>query len=371
MAGAIKDPMLFQLPDDDTLYAALLSRDAAYDGRAYVGVTSTRIFCRLTCPARKPKRAHCCFFDSIFACLDAGFRACKRCSPLNPAADSDPKIKLLLDSLDKRPDHRWSEPDIEAMGLDPSTIRRSFKRHFGMTFLEMARLRRLRDGFNTIAGGGRVIDAQLDAGFESASGFRAAFARLLGQSPASFTGKEWLLADWIDTPLGGMIAIADKHSLHLLEFVDRKALAAEIKKLQRGAKGDIGIGRSPPSEQVAAELATYFSGKCADFLTPLTLHGTAFTKDVWTALRNIPAGETRSYSALAQTLGNPAAVRAVARANGANQIAIIIPCHRVIGADGRLTGYAGGLWRKQKLIDLERAYADGRQKTGRENNVTC
>jgi AraC family transcriptional regulator of adaptative response/methylated-DNA-[protein]-cysteine methyltransferase len=273
--------------------------------------------------------------------------------------------------LDKRPDHRWSEPDIEAMGLDPSTIRRSFKRHFGMTFLEMARLRRLRDGFNTIAGGGRVIDAQLDAGFESASGFRAAFARLLGQSPASFTGKEWLLADWIDTPLGGMIAIADKHSLHLLEFVDRKALAAEIKKLQRGAKGDIGIGRSPPSEQVAAELATYFSGKCADFLTPLTLHGTAFTKDVWTALRNIPAGETRSYSALAQTLGNPAAVRAVARANGANQIAIIIPCHRVIGADGRLTGYAGGLWRKQKLIDLERAYADGRQKTGRENNVTC
>jgi AraC family transcriptional regulator, regulatory protein of adaptative response / methylated-DNA-[protein]-cysteine methyltransferase len=365
----LEQPMLFQLPDDDTLYAGLLSRDASYDGRAYVGVTSTRIFCRLTCPARKPKRENCRFFDSVFACMDAGFRACKRCSPLAPAADSDPKIKLLLDALDKRPDHRWSEPDIQAMGLDPSTMRRSFKRHFGMTFLEMARLRRLRDGFETISSGGRIIDAQLESGFESASGFRAAFARLLGQSPASFSGKERLKADWIETPLGGMIAIADRHSLHLLEFVERKALAAEIKKLQLGAKGEIGIGRYPPTEQVAEELARYFGGSGAHFSTPLTLHGTPFTKDVWTELRKIPAGETRSYSELARILGNPAAVRAVARANGANQLAIVIPCHRVIGADGSLTGYAGGLWRKQKLIDLELAYAAARHKTGNTRNV--
>ncbi len=349
--------MLFETLSDDALYAALVRRDPAYEGRAYVGVTSTGIFCRLTCPARKPKRQHCLFFDNVAACLEAGFRACKRCCPLKPAAEADPTIRRLIHALEGDPARRWGEADLIGLGLDPSTVRRAFKRHFGLTFLEMARLHRLRGGFETLSGGGRVIDAQLEAGFESPSGFRSAFARLLGQSPRDFVGKGMLKADWIDTPIGAMIAVADRTTLHLLEFIDRKALPAELKKLCAAVRGDLGIGRYGPTEQIEAELKEYFEGKRALFETPLTLHGSPFQRAVWRALRRIPAGETRSYSNIAHAIGKPSAVRAVARANGANQISLAVPCHRVIGADGSLTGYGGGLWRKQKLIELEKAFA--------------
>ncbi|MHA1127421.1 MAG: bifunctional transcriptional activator/DNA repair enzyme AdaA [Alphaproteobacteria bacterium] len=349
--------MLFKLPDHDTLYTALVARDSSYDGRAYVGVSSTGIFCRLTCPARKPKPENCQFYDSIAGCLEAGFRPCKRCHPLAPTAESDPAIQTLLKALEDRPIYRWSESDIARMGFDLSTVRRSFKRQFGMTFLEMARLSRVRDGFETLSNGGRVIDAQLDAGFSSPSAFRTAFAKLLGTTPASFTSDALLKADWIETPLGAMIAVSDKSALHLLEFADRKALPAELKKLRTQVRGDLGIGRYPPTDQIEAELTAFFAAKSDQFTVPLALHGSPFTREVWRALRDIPAGETRSYGQIAKAIGNPTAARAVARANGANQISIVIPCHRVIGADGSLTGYGGGLWRKQKLIELEHSIA--------------
>jgi AraC family transcriptional regulator of adaptative response/methylated-DNA-[protein]-cysteine methyltransferase len=245
-----------------------------------------------------------------------------------------------------------------ALGLDPSTVRRSFRRHLGVTFLELARLSRIRDGFETLAAGGRVIDAQLDAGFDSPSGFRAAFAGLLGRPPANFTGKELLKGGWIDTPLGYMIAVSDRSSLHLLEFADRKALPTELKKLHELSNGELGIGRYAPTDQIASELGAYFRGECADFNVPLALRGSAFTRAVWNVLRQIPVGETRSYGDVAKAIGRPSATRAVARANGANQIALVIPCHRVIGSDGSLTGYGGGLWRKQRLIELERGFAE-------------
>ena len=350
--------MLFDLPDHGVLYDALVSRDHAFDGRAFVGVSSTGIFCRLTCPARKPKTENCQFFSTIGECIEAGFRACKRCHPLAPAAETDPAVQKLLKLLEEDTTRRWSEGDVQRLGFDPSTIRRSFKKHFGITFLEMARQARLRDGFTTLQDGGKVIEAQLDAGFSSPAAFRTAFARLLGVAPSAF-GKDALLkADWIDTPLGAMIAVCDKSSLHLLEFADRKALPTELRKLQKLAHDDIGLGRTEITDQIEAELSSFFAIKNEAFKTKLALHGSVFTRDVWHALRNIPAGETRSYGELARIIGKPAAVRAVARANGANQIAIVIPCHRVIGADGSLTGYGGGLWRKQKLIDLEHKFAN-------------
>ncbi|AMY68576.1 DNA-O6-methylguanine--protein-cysteine S-methyltransferase / transcriptional regulator Ada [Frigidibacter mobilis] len=165
-----------------------------------------------------------------------------------------------------------------------------------------------------------------------------------------------LQADWIDTPIGPMIAVADRRSLHLLEFADRKALPAELARLRKMA-GGIGLGRPAPIDQIAAELGAFFAGTSADFATPLALHGSAFTRAVWQILRQIPPGTTRSYGDIARQMGRPEAARAVARANGANQIALVIPCHRVIGADGALTGYGGGLWRKQRLIELEAALA--------------
>jgi len=346
--------MMFDLPDSHTLYQALLTRDAAYDGRAYVGVSSTGIFCRLTCPARKPKFENCQFFATPGACIEAGFRACKRCHPLNAAAGNDPMVRRLLEALEARPAYRWSEDDLGAMGLEPSTVRRAFKRQFGMTFLDMARQRRLREGFTALSAGEPVIAAQIDAGFDSPSAFRAAFARLVGVAPGAFRKEAQLLADWIDTPLGAMVAVACQHRLHLLEFADRKALPREVARLQKRQPGGLGFGRPAVIDQAAAELSDYFAGRAARFDTPLAYHGTAFEGEVWHALRAIPAGETRSYGQLARDLGRPGSSRAVARANGANQIAVMIPCHRVLGADGTLTGYGGGLWRKQRLIEIER-----------------
>ncbi len=346
--------MLFDLPDDDALYDALLARNETLDGRVFVCVSTTGVFCRLTCPARKPKRENCSFRPTAGACIEAGFRPCRRCHPLQAAALADPAIGALLRALDARPDLRWSEEHVVRLGHDPSTVRRSFKRHFGMTFLEMARQRRLREGFQVLAVGGKVVTAQHEAGFDSPSAFREAFARLLGQSPSELRPDALLRATWIPTPLGDMIAVSSRSHLHLLEFVDRKALPAELNRLQRAMKQGIGIGDAPPSVQAAAELADYFAARSDRFETPFAMSGSAFTRHVWEALRRIPAGETRSYSEIAREIGHPTATRAVARANGANQIAVMIPCHRVIGADGSLTGYGGGLWRKQRLIEIER-----------------
>ncbi|MCX8997377.1 trifunctional transcriptional activator/DNA repair protein Ada/methylated-DNA--[protein]-cysteine S-methyltransferase [Rhizobiaceae bacterium BDR2-2] len=348
--------MLFPLPDTETLYRALLDRDPAYDGRAYVGVTSTGIFCRLTCPARKPKPENCRFFASVAECMSAGFRACLKCHPMAPAAEADPIVAALLKLLADRPGYRWGEQDLERMGFDPSTVRRSFKRHFGITFLEMARLERLRLGFETLGDGGRVIDAQQDAGFESPSAFRSAFSRLIGQPPGRLAENALLQAHWLPTPLGTMIAVTDERALHLLEFADRKALPGELKKLFELSRCSLGVGRLAPHAVLETQLDAYFTGRSPDFTIPLALHGSDFTRSVWEALRQIPPGAVRSYGEVASAIGRPSATRAVARANGANQIALIIPCHRVIGADGSLTGYGGGLWRKQKLIEIERQF---------------
>jgi len=351
--------MLFQRPSDDTLYAALVARDPGYDGLAYVGVTSTGIFCRLTCAARKPKRENVRFFDTTAECLHAGFRPCQRCRPMMGTGAPEPLVATLLDALDREPERRWLETDILAMGFDASTVRRAFKRRFGMSFLEMARLRRLGQAAERLTAGDSVIDAQVEAGFGSGSGFRAAVTRLLGEAPAKLRGKTMLKADWIETPIGPMIAIADQHALHILRFLERKALATEVRKLQAATGSAIAFGRAGPIDQIEAELGAFFAGNSAEFATRLAPQGTAFERQVWDGLRRIPAGASATYSGLAAEIGNPAAVRAVGRANGANPIAVVIPCHRVVGVSGDLTGYGGGLWRKRWLLEHERRMAAG------------
>ncbi len=273
---------------------------------------------------------------------------------MRASALADPTIEVLLAELDRKPDFRWSEQHILQLGFDPSTVRRSFKRQFAMTFLEMARQRRLREGFKSISVGSTILTAQNEASFNSGSAFRVAFAKLLGCSPASLNQNGILQASWINTPLGDMVAVSSVTHLYLLEFVDRKALPMELKKLRDATKQSIGIGHPEPTEQAEQELKAFFSGQSANFSTPLAFHGSEFSRMVWEELRQIPVGQTRSYTEIAQRIGRASAARAVARANGANQIALMVPCHRVIGADGSLTGYGGGLWRKQRLIEVER-----------------
>ncbi|MDQ7260360.1 methylated-DNA--[protein]-cysteine S-methyltransferase [Paracoccus sp. PS-1] len=189
---------------------------------------------------------------------------------------------------------------------------------------------------------------------------------LLAALPGPPQGPAELLAAWFDTPLGGMIAVADQERLHLLEFLERAALPAELRRL--AARGRIGPGRTAVTDRTEAQIAGYFAGERAAFDLPLVLHGTGFQQQVWRELQRLPAGTTTSYAELARRIGRPSAVRAVARANGANQIAVVIPCHRVIGSDGGLTGYGGGLWRKQALIRHEaEGFRVAKGRAGSEN----
>ena len=191
---------------------------------------------------------------------------------------------------------------------------------------------------------------KVEPAFESAQIFAKTLAQWLGPQK----GAAKLFAHPIETPFGTMVAVCDTTHLHLLEFADRKEVPKELNKLSDSA-GTISAGQTQITRTLEAQLTGYFNGSRQEFDVPVKFHGTDFMQGVWRALQALPFGATTSYGALADTLGNPTASRAVARANGANQIAILIPCHRVIGADGSLTGYAGGLWRKRALLALEAA----------------
>lgn len=337
-------------------YTALLERSKQYDGIFYVGVKTTGVFCHAACPARKPKFENCEFFSTAKEALLASYRPCKRCSPLLPPNQQSSVIKHLIEAVEKNPEKKWKDRDFKLLGIDESTARRQFKKRFGMTFVEYARARRIGLAVAYIREGNTVIDAQLEAGYESGSGFRDAFSRILGDVPARSDGKA-LFATWIDTPLGPMISIVDESYLYLLEFVDRRGLEKEIERLRQKLKIGIIPGETHITNQLKAELLDYFSGKSYEFHTPFFLLGTAFEKSVWEALKLIPLGQTCSYLAIAKDIGQPKAFRAVANANGKNQLAIIIPCHRVINENGELGGYGGGLNRKQWLINHERRIA--------------
>jgi AraC family transcriptional regulator of adaptative response/methylated-DNA-[protein]-cysteine methyltransferase len=338
--------------DHETYYTALLGRDADYEGVFYVGVRTTGIFCRPTCPARKPKRENCEFFTDAQSALLASYRPCERCRPLSHPNETSDVVRRLVEAVEREPTKRWRDSDFDALAVHASTARRQFQKRFGMTFVEYARARRLGSAFKSIRNGERVIDAQLDAGFDSASGFRDAFARIMGAPPARSTRA--LFAAWLDTPLGPMTAVADEHALYLLEFVDRRGLEREIERLRHREKAGIAPGRTAPIVQIERELADYFAGRSTTFKTPLAPTGSPFQKAVWDALLTIPPGETWSYAELARAVGRPKAVRAVGTANGANPLAIVIPCHRVINLSGDLGGYGGGLPRKRWLLDHER-----------------
>jgi AraC family transcriptional regulator of adaptative response/methylated-DNA-[protein]-cysteine methyltransferase len=185
---------------------------------------------------------------------------------------------------------------------------------------------------------------------------------MLSTQPASVANRLGSVIDGklvrseISTPLGSMVAVADDAALYLLEFENRVALTGELRRLERDF-GLIGLGSNTVLEMLVAQLGDYFTGKSADFQIPTIQHGTAFEEAVWQALKQIPPGQTRSYGDIAEALGQPEKSREVGRANGANKISIVVSCHRVIGADGSLVGYGGGLWRKKWLLDHERQYA--------------
>src|SRR5438477_527308 len=257
------------LPPPETMYRALVKRDASFEGIFYVGVRTTGIFCRPTCSAKKPARENVDFFARANQALESGYRPCLRCHPLDPNARPPKLIERLRAEVERAPGGRLTDKELAALSIDPSTARRQFKRHYGMTFQAYHRARRLGLALREVRKGGRVDAIQNGSGFGSASGFRDAFARIFGDSPTLVKNRAGLFAERIETPLGA----------------------------------------------------------------------------------------TRSYSWMAAKLGDAEMRRAVGRANGDNMLCIIIPCHRVIRADGSLCGYGGGLWRKKWLLDHERRWS--------------
>ncbi len=335
-------------------YQALLEKNSEYDGVFFVGVKTTGVFCRPTCPARKPKIENCEFFENVQQALLASFRPCKRCQPLSHPKHVSKLIQTLVDAVEQNPEKRWKDKDFKELSVDSSTARRQFKKRFGMTFVAYARARRMGIAMKQIREGEAIIDAQLSTGYESDSGFRDAFARIMGAAPTKMKHDNIFKAAWLDTPLGPMIAIANNDALYLLEFVDRRGLEREIERLRKKTKAAIIPGYTHPIRSIEKELFQYFEGGLREFKTPIFFIGSSFQKNVWEELKKIPIGKTCSYSDLAAAIGKPSAIRAAASANGANQFAIIIPCHRVINANGELGGYGGGLSRKKWLIDHER-----------------
>ena len=347
------------LPSPRTMYRALARRDAAYEGVFFTGVKTTGIFCRPTCKAKKPLPQNVEFFPNVTEALHGGYRPCRLCRPMDGTKPVPPLVEKLRRAVEAAADGRVTDKDLVAMGVEPSTARRRFKAYHGMTFHAYQRARRMGLALRDVKSGKSVIDVQLDRGYESTSGFREAFARVFGAPPRGARDAACLFARRLETPLGTMLALADDAGLRLLEFVDRRGLERELMVLRRRLRCAIVPGAHALLDQVAGELTEYFAGQRMEFTVPLAPVGSAFQLRVWAELGRIPPGRTRSYAEMAQRLGIPKGPRAIGRANGSNMLALVIPCHRVINADGTLCGYAGGLWRKQRLLEHERKHAQG------------
>lgn len=349
--------MYHPLPDPETLYTALQQRDSTFEGIFVVGVKTTGVFCRPTCRARMPKRENVEFFPSAHEALARGYRPCKICTPLEYKGAPPPWLRPLLEEINESPFVKLNDSHLRERGLDPNRVRYWFKKQHGMTFQGYLRMLRIGQAFGRIKHGEKVVSTAFDSGYQSLSGFADSFKKTADFSPSKSQDNHLIPTTRILTPLGPMLAGATDEGICLLEFVDRRMLETQLNRLSKLLNARIVPGSHKHFDSLNEQLTEYFSGKREEFDIPLVLPGTPFQKKVWAGLQTIPYGSTRSYKEQADFIGSPNAVRAVARANGDNRIAILIPCHRVIGANGELVGYGGGLSRKQYLLKLESGFS--------------
>ncbi len=356
-----------KLPGINTMYRALVEKDSSFEGVFIAGIKTTGIFCRPTCNARKPKPENVEYFTDSRQALSFGYRPCKVCQPMQPFGEKPDWLKALQIELTNNPQQKIKDQDLRERGLEPARVRRWFKKHHGITFHAYTRAIRINRAFGLIkhnidnhkgsnqlnAKKNTITDTAMDSGFESLSGFHDAFKKITGGSPVNSKQIQLVTITRVITPLGPMFAGASDKGICLLEFTDRRMLETQIKRLTKLLNARFVPGEHPLFHQLDNELKRYFAGKLKNFSIPIDYPGTDFQQKVWRALMDIPYGETRSYQQQAQAIDHIKAVRAVARCNGDNRIGIIIPCHRVIGKDGKLAGYGGGIWRKQRLLELE------------------
>jgi AraC family transcriptional regulator of adaptative response/methylated-DNA-[protein]-cysteine methyltransferase len=342
--------------DEDACWRAVVD-GAASDGRFFYAVTTTGVFCRPDCKAKRPRRENVRFFPNVDAAARAGFRPCKRCKPgaLAPEAENAARIAracAIIESAEETPSLAVL---AEAAGLSLFHFHRLFKAATGLTplaYAEAVKARRMREGLSEARS---VTEAIYQAGYSSSSRFYEKSARQLGMAPRRYhAGGAGLVIRYAVAPcwLGLALIAATEAGICALFFGDDEAsLAAELRARFKAAA--IQPGGEAFTRHVDAVLAALEEPALAASL-PLDVRGTAFQERVWQALREVPAGKTATYTEIARQLGAPSAVRAVAGACAANPVAVAIPCHRILRADGALAGYRWGLPRKEKLLRRER-----------------
>lgn len=334
--------------DDDAKWAAFLRRDRAFDGQFVGAVRTTRIYCKPSCPVRHPKRENVAFYALAAQAKAAGYRACLRCRPDDIGRDAAAVARALA-LLDDG--HHGALADLAAtVGYAPHHFHRLFKRDTGVTPAAYARSVRARRAEKALAAGERITDAIYDAGYSGPSRFYADAGRRLGMTPSAWkNGGAGVTICWVIAPtsLGDMLVAATEKGICRLSFDEGEAdLAA------RFPHAAIAHGGDTLAELAALAVAAVERPAQMPHI-PIDVAGTAFQQAVWQELMRIPPGETRSYAQIAAAVGKPAAVRAAGSANGANNVAVLIPCHRVVRSDGSLGGYAYGLERKAKLLERE------------------
>ncbi|MEM9918424.1 MAG: methylated-DNA--[protein]-cysteine S-methyltransferase [Bacteroidota bacterium] len=343
-------------------YEALLNRDERFVGIFFAGVRTTSVFCISTCRARKPKAENVEFFSTFKDALASGYRPCKICKPTENACAAPPAVEQAVRLVKESPKAKISDYELRQNDISPNQVRRWFKKNYGMTFHAYQRMYRINNAFQELKHGKKTTHAAFDSGYDSLSGFGYTYKKLLGESPQKRGGRQVILINRLTTPLGPMFVCATEQGLCLLEFTDRRMLETEFKDLQRLLNARILIGENEHIIQARQQIAEYFEGSRKVFSLSLHTPGTDFQNMVWQHLTAIPYGATSTYQAQAASIGKPKAIRALASANGFNRLAIVVPCHRVIGKDGALRGYGGGLERKRWLLDFEKSNGEKGQK---------
>jgi AraC family transcriptional regulator, regulatory protein of adaptative response / methylated-DNA-[protein]-cysteine methyltransferase len=347
--------------EPEVYWEAVSARDARFDGLFVYAVRSTGVYCKPSCPSRRPRRGQVAFFDSCGGAEAGGFRACKRCLPREPSA-SDPSVGMVLrvcGLIEEREGEAVSLEELGgAVGVSPHHLQRTFKKVTGITPRQYAAAQRLRQFKSKIKGGRGVTEALYESGYGSSSRLYESASRRLGMTPASYRrGGKGMNINYtiVGSPLGRLLVAATERGVCSVQFGEREeeleaALADEY------PAADLRRGGALLDEFVRALLG-HLDGREPSLDLPLDVQATAFQSRVWDELRRIPYGETRSYADVANSLGQPTAVRAVARACATNPVALVTPCHRVVRGDGSLSGYRWGVGRKRALLARERGGA--------------
>jgi AraC family transcriptional regulator of adaptative response/methylated-DNA-[protein]-cysteine methyltransferase len=335
--------------DPDTSWAAFMRRDRSWDGRVIGAVSTTGVYCKPSCPARRPKRENVTFFATAQEARAAGYRPCLRCKPDEVGRDREAVAQAVkfIEAAEEAP---TLAEVADAVGYAPHHFQRIFKRDLGVSPAEYARGLRNRRTEAALKANGRVTDAVYDAGYSGPSSFYSDAKERLGMTPSAWRdGGRGETIRWthFDSPLGQMLIAATRKGICRLTFDDSVESLERLFPKATIVKDDGGL-----RELVEGALAAIETPLAAPEL-PIDVAGTAFQEAVWRELRKIPAGETRSYADIAAAIGAPKAVRAVGSANGDNHVCVLIPCHRVIRSDGTLGGYGGGIERKKKLLAAE------------------